>query len=1088
MNAREKVIPAGACVGAEAELFLELDRGEAGIELLEAGKLACGVCFQKPNCDINRALIGDELYELTGNMASFVGGRSVAATVDAPRSRVVPPAIKFNLSRLPEDPDLALMAIRRAVRARQFLSLAHTPPAVDRLARGFMSRVAEDDPELHGVLQQPPHMSRELVHRGVQHITATLFQQADFANVAEGKKTKHRYQDERVDPDAHYAITRLFVRDMLTLAGRGFQSPERQALVFSPEEYGQLEAVYLDNTISPSEFQYVLVHTINNPEKEFKDRLARLHFLRETQPPDVSESSLRQRARWHLDPEKIERGLSPNKAVNRRLTANDVLAIYTAADEGRTAVGFGGTIVETVLALRSQFGADLTLKHPATIARFGRLLTSEAIEVCTKIQAECSDALAERSRRGDVRMSEAYVRKYVVKHGYSSPESYGVMESAFVVDWLASRFRQRARLADVENNLPTWAVARTVALCEPDRVGVVAETLYSYSTEKPFLVPALSEMPLLQDANYRTDINTILDPMTGKYMTFSPALYRLQPSERLAFAHCTGMSPVLYGTNLDGDRIAALACAEDIEAYFTDCVLPHCEMLLQQPVPDGILPILLRQLSDDLSTLSSGWQGEQQLRQSSYFTTIVGGAALELGSRAINVDGGYSAMTTRLQQIVFERCRPYHIEVAADVQRAFEQGIIEVKSDTTAGVQIVFADYLREPDWQGQVYDEQQLAALAYCLGIDRLMFGHDLRDVLESRLEIGIVETAQPLMERIRQELSHSEAMNTSPFNRSDDFATPQINDPDLVPREGEPDSAPYMRRVEAGLYAERVLFTLSSLPPAEQSSFNLRGSDSVEQFSQELKVIADQGRAAQAYLFASLEDNIRILALSWAPRHLSASVTYDDLIQVGRLGALKALRRHDYKKGAALKTYAYSASDNEMKSTMAHDSSDIRLPASAHNQIKRIDGAETELIGQGKKLSEALVAERAGLSIKRYRELKQVSRPARVGNSSMLEVVVSASGALQNGAFTMDESTTETSELFKLVRRVILGPHPSSAASHRFQAFLYWMHGLGQTEIAQKLDMPIGTVKSSISRILVQLRESEEFRGYIFDEQGEG
>lgn len=741
LSAREQIIPAGACIDTEAERFMRMDMGEAAPADFEAGRIACQGCIQSRICEQNSAEIGAQLYTIAGYKSSFVGGEQTLQAPEIVRANVIDTPIPFDIRELPNDPALALSFIRRAVRAGQLVPGPHTPESVHMLTRRFMGEIASTDPKLYGKLINPSHMTEERANRGIQNITVALFQQVDFANVLAGKKSRQRYNPMHIDPVAHFEVTRRFAADMIDLDQRGFRKPERQALVFGVDEYQVLIDRYLsDKSISPSDFHYILDHNINDPERAFRERLARLHVLREAYfGTDLTEARMRERARWRLDPDATVENMPKHQG---RLSAVAVEKIYASADEGLlTPSGEGESQTDVVLTLRELFGTDPTFAPASSIARFTHLPVDEAVKKCEAIQDHIRIVLDERG--DDETVPEPFIRHHVLRSRF---EPYETIKQDYVVSRLHNRLQQRARLTGAQNQVPQWAIERAATLYSIDGAEPVTETLYGVTTLQPYLVQSLSEMALLQDVTYKDDVNQICDPHTGRYMTFSPALRDLTPEDRLVFAKFHGLSRLLYGVEFDFDHLVALVGDEDITMYYLNQVLPKCDELLARESSEG-MPTLLRRLSDDLLLLESVAIPETPTRSHlpPHVTTMIGGLSLMLGPDAIKLQGD-NASSRWLRQTIFERCKPNHLEVVADVTRAIEQGVLEVTGDEASGFMVTFAEYIRENG------DEQEIAALAHCLGLDIFMFGYDMKELLEARLEVGIIQTAHGLMNLIRQ------------------------------------------------------------------------------------------------------------------------------------------------------------------------------------------------------------------------------------------------------------------------------------------------------------------------------------------------
>jgi RNA polymerase nonessential primary-like sigma factor len=125
--------------------------------------------------------------------------------------------------------------------------------------------------------------------------------------------------------------------------------------------------------------------------------------------------------------------------------------------------------------------------------------------------------------------------------------------------------------------------------------------------------------------------------------------------------------------------------------------------------------------------------------------------------------------------------------------------------------------------------------------------------------------------------------------------------------------------KRIEAGLYAGRLLAEKQNLSPAKQRDY---------------KTLAIDGKAAKAHL---LEANLR-LVVSVAKRYTGHGMTFLDLIQEGNVGLIRAVEKFDYTKGFKFSTYATWWIRQAITRAMADSGRTIRLPVHLAEQVNKV------------------------------------------------------------------------------------------------------------------------------------------------------
>jgi hypothetical protein len=730
---RQRIMPSGNCVGSDAAVFERLDSGSNSEIDLAAGRLACEQnCLQKAVCESNTDEIATLIYRESGDTTSFINGEQVTILPSDTRANIIDHPVRFDLREVPTDPGLTLHFIRRGVQTEQLATGPRMPALVKSLADRFLGELLVRDPKLHSWLLNPQGIKKDRAEKGVRDITMLMFQQADYARTAAGIKSETRYKYDRLDPEKHYAVTRLYAQDMRTLAERGYRKPERQALSHSPDIWHQLVIQY-STEINPSDLHYLLANRLLDPEVALRERLARLRILRERHyGEDIADASLRERARWLLDPDN----LPAKRKQMPYLTNKQVLAIYAEATETGIVAADKGTPKETIAKLHEVYGDNPFFPPPSYIGRIAYMSVERALGACEKIIKRNAQMAADPELAD---MPRGFITLVSNQRDYSSPEE---VREIYRLRTLADKFNSRSTKNGLDVGPSLWALRRIIDLCDPEEVENVTESVYELLCERQLLCTGLSEINKLQDINFRPQFNDICDPRNGKYTTFAPALRSLRPEERLALACHYGIGKLLYGQEINTTRVAELLDVENVTSYTVDTLLPKCEQLCQSKDKNRGMPVLLMQLNADLDYLERGRASNTaEQRATIDIATIIGGQVMRLGPPGIELETlEDEALAIWLKQTIYERCKPLHQEMATSIEQALRQQILVVSGDQPANYKVSFNERLLNEA------DEHEIASLAYTLGIDTFMYGCNMGEILRGRLEATIGATAQRL------------------------------------------------------------------------------------------------------------------------------------------------------------------------------------------------------------------------------------------------------------------------------------------------------------------------------------------------------
>ena len=117
-------------------------------------------------------------------------------------------------------------------------------------------------------------------------------------------------------------------------------------------------------------------------------------------------------------------------------------------------------------------------------------------------------------------------------------------------------------------------------------------------------------------------------------------------------------------------------------------------------------------------------------------------------------------------------------------------------------------------------------------------------------------------------------------------------------------------------------------------------------------------------------IEANLRLVHFV-ASDYRNYGVEYDDLVQEGTVGLVRAVEKFDHRRGLKFSTYAIWWIRRAVIDAIA-EARPIRIPARAWRQLAQVRRAESELRNEGAGAADEAIAKRTELSVERVRALR--------------------------------------------------------------------------------------------------------------------
>jgi len=268
-------------------------------------------------------------------------------------------------------------------------------------------------------------------------------------------------------------------------------------------------------------------------------------------------------------------------------------------------------------------------------------------------------------------------------------------------------------------------------------------------------------------------------------------------------------------------------------------------------------------------------------------------------------------------------------------------------------------------------------------------------------------------------------------------------------------------------------------------------------EQEIEMAKMLKDKNPAKRKFASDQLVTSNLRLVTSIAKRFINRGIEFEDLIQEGTMGLMKAISKYNWKLGHKFSTYATWWIRQAITRAISDQAKTIRIPAhmvETINQVLKAEKALTQELGRTPtidEITEELGGQAKGFTPRKVANIKKIhidpiSLDKTVGSDedSQIADFVKESSNSTPDQYTKDNLLKEDiNQLF----RVTLDALEEKIMRMRYGLSPY-EYSYTLDEVAEKLNMPrdqVRQIEAKATRKLKHPSKSKRLRAYILDEQ---